>query len=223
MTRPAKGVGTSAPGDARSGKGFGLRLVRNTLLWMIPVALVWLLLTPIYNRFLEVAGQNVLHLLLESPDVTRLVPKETHYALITRTDFPPSKDVVSSFRVTDLHFPVILLAALFLATPGLPWRKRLADLGTALIITAFFHIALVVFWVQFTYATQLGSWSAEHYGAVARNVWGLGKHILDLPIKLAFPLILWAAFYLDRLLPAPAPSGASGGTSRGPDRPSKRA
>jgi len=187
---------------------FGLTLVRNTLLWMIPVALVWLALTPIYDRFLEVAGQNLLHLLLESPNVTRLVPKDTHFALIVRNDFPPSKDVVSSFRVTDLHFPVILLAALFLGTPGPTWRKRLADLGTALVITAFFHIALVVFWVQFTYATQLGAWSAEHYGAVARNVWGLGKHVLDLPIKLAFPLILWAAFYLDRLLPAPSTKGS---------------
>jgi hypothetical protein len=70
------------------------------------------------------------------------------------------------------------------------------------VISAFFQMILVVFWVEFLYATQLGGWSVEHYGAVARNLWGLGKHVLDLPVKLALPLMLWAGFYLDRLLPS---------------------
>lgn len=176
-------------------------MVRNLLLWLVPAALLWLLLTPFYNRFLEVAGENLLHL-VESPNVTRLVPHDVHYALILRADFPPARERAGSFRVTDLHFHLILLGGLFLATPGVPWRKRLSDLGTALLVSAFFHLALVVLWVQFTYATQLGAWSAEHYGAVARNLWGLGKHVLDLPVKLALPLLLWAVFYLELLLPA---------------------
>jgi hypothetical protein len=44
--------------------------------------------------------------------------------------------------------------------------------------------------------------SARHYGPVARNFWGLGKHLLDLPLKLGLPLLLWAAFYLRLVLPA---------------------
>lgn len=180
---------------------FGLRLVRNTMLWALPACVVWLLLTPAYNRFLLEAGENLLHI-LESPNVTRLVPEGDHYALITRIDFPPSRQVTSSFRLSDLHFHVILLAGLFLGTPRTPWRKRLGDLGMALLASAVFHLVLIVFWVKFTYATQLGDWSLESYGAFARNFWGLGKHVLDLPVKLAFPLLLWAGFYLDRLLPA---------------------
>ena len=54
--------------------------------------------------------------------------------------------------------------------------------------------------MKFVYATQLGSWSLANYGAVARNLYGMGKHLLDLPIKLALPLILWASFYFGRLL-----------------------
>ena len=55
------------------------------------------------------------------------------------------------------------------------------------------------FWVKFAYATQLGAWSAAHYGPFARNFWGLGKHVLDLPVKLALPFALWAGFYLRQL------------------------
>ena len=71
-------------------------------------------------------------------------------------------------------------------------------LGFNLFILFFFIIDLF-FWVKFAYATQLGAWSAAHYGPFARNFWGLGKHILDLPVKLALPFALWAAFYLRQL------------------------
>lgn len=175
------------------------RLIRNILLWIVPVALVWLLLTPGYNRFLKTAAENLL-LLSESPNVTDLLIQEPHTTHIRRRDFPPSRSVVGQVRVTDLHFHLVLLAALFLAVPDVPWRERLGNLGWAVLIAVFFHLLLLFFWVKFVYATQLGSWSLAHYGPFARNLFGLGKHLLDLPFKLSLPLVLWAAFYIRRLL-----------------------
>lgn len=182
------------------------RFLRNVALWLFPVAALWLLLTPFYNRFLLAAGQNLLHL-GESPDVTRLLPYTGGFAMVHRTDFPPARSNVYSFRVTDIHFHLVLLATLFLAVPGVPWRRRLSNLGVALLIAAFFHVALVVLWVEFGYATQMGSWSLEHYSAAARESWGLAKHLMDLPFKLGFPLLLWAAFYLRTLFPT-SPRGS---------------
>ncbi|HEX2252547.1 MAG TPA: hypothetical protein VHQ65_04705 [Thermoanaerobaculia bacterium] len=178
------------------------RFLRNLLVAFVPAVLVWLVVTPFYNRFLLAAGENVVHL-TESPDVTELLPaaRDHHHGLITRRDFPPSRRLTHTFRVTDLHFHLVLLGALFLAVPGVLLRKRLADLGVAALVSVFFHLVLVLFWVQFVYATQLGAWSAENYGAFGQNFWGLGKHLLDLPFKLALPFVLWAAFHLDRLLP----------------------
>lgn len=178
------------------------RLLRNLLLALAPVVVVWLGLTPFYNRFLTVGAQNLLHL-FERPDVTELVPAFEHpgYARILRRDFPPARRAVYSLRVTDVHFHLVLLGALFLAVPGVPWRRRLANLGWAGLVAVFFHLVLVCFWVEFAYATQLGDWSLEHYGPFARNFFGLGKHLLDLPFKLAFPLVLWAVFYWPLLAP----------------------
>lgn len=175
------------------------RLIRNILLWIVPVWLLWMAVTPVYNRFLKTAAENLL-LLTESPNVTRLLAQDPHTTHIRRRDFPPSRSVVGSVRVTDLHFHLVLLAALFLAVPDVPWRERLANLGWAVLIAVFFHLLLLFFWVKFVYATQLGSWSLAHYGPFARNLFGLGKHLLDLPFKLSLPLILWAAFYIGRLL-----------------------
>lgn len=178
------------------------RLIRNIILWLLPVWLVWTVLTPAYNRFLMTGGENLL-LLSERPNVSDLLSQDTHTAHIRRRDFPPSRALVGTVRVTDLHFHLVLLGALFLAVPGASgtgWRERLENLGWAVLISVFFHLLLLFFWVKFVYATQLGSWSLAHYGPFARNFYGMGKHLLDLPFKLALPFALWSWFYLGRMM-----------------------
>jgi hypothetical protein len=175
------------------------RLVRNALLWLIPVWAVWTLSTPFYNLFLLTATENLLQL-TESPNVTELLPKGRHDAYVQRRDFPPVKSLVHAFRVTDLHFHLVLLGALFLAVPGIPWRKRLENLGYAVLVTVFFDLFLCFFVVKGAYATRLGAWSLAHYGPFARNAYGLTRHLLDLPFKLGLPLLLWAGFYLGRMM-----------------------
>lgn len=184
---------------AASRSSWAGRLIRNVLLCIVPVWLVWMAITPFYNQFVTTAAENLL-LLTESPNVSDLLIQNAHTTHIRRRDFPPSRSLVGTVRVTDLHFHLVLLGALFLATPGVPWRERLSNLAWALLIAVFFHLLLLFFWVKFVYATQLGSWSLAHYGPLARNFYGMGKHLLDLPVKLALPLVLWAAFYFGRML-----------------------
>ena len=180
-------------------RNWALLFVRNALLWVLPVALFWLATTPFYNRFLLGSAENLVQL-TESPNVTNLLRRDTHFAYVSRRDFPPAKSLVHSFRVTDVHFHLVMLSILFLAVPRVAWRRRLENLGWAALITVFFDIFLIFLYVKFVYATRLGDWSLAHYGAFARNFWGLGKHMFDLPFKLALPLLLWAGFYLQDLL-----------------------
>jgi hypothetical protein len=177
---------------------WALRLVRNALLWVVPVALLWLLMTPVYNRFLLGSAQNLVHL-TEYPSVTDLLRKDKHFAYISRRDFPPATSLVHSFRVTDVHFHLIMLGVLFLAVPAISWRRRLENLGWAFLATIFFDIFLIFFLVKFTYATQIPAWSVAHYGAFSRNFWGLTYHVLDLAFKFALPFLLWVGFYYQDL------------------------
>ena len=186
-------------------KSWGLLFIRNVLLWLVPVALLWTLFAPVYNRFLLGSAENLVRW-TESPNVTALPRKDAHFAFIQRLDFPPSRSLVHSFRVTDVHFHLVMLGVLFLAVPRISWKRRLENLGWALLITVFFDIFVIFLLVKFTYATQLGAWSAAHYGSFAQNFWGLGKHLFDLPFKLTLPFLLWAVFYLRELLPALRPA-----------------
>jgi hypothetical protein len=199
-----------------AGPRWSLLLVRNVLLWLLPVGLLWTAITPAYNRFLLGSGQNLLRI-VESPNVSALVRKDRHFAYVQRLDFAPARSLVHSFRVTDVHFHLVLLGALFMAVPGIPWRRRLENLGLAVLITIFFDLLLVFFQAKFVYATQLGDWSVRNYGPFARNAYGLGKHLLDLPFKLSLPFVLWTGFYLrdlfGALFPPPVPEGTTAKTS----------
>ncbi len=189
------------------------RFLRNLAIWLIPSVLIWILGTPFYNTFLRSSAETLVRL-SERPGVTHLYAapideerprQEQHFLVITRDDYKTDRRFLYSVRTTDIHFPMVFMWALFLAVPGAPLTARLAKTGWATLITVFFHIVLVVFWVKFVYATQLGAWSEEHYSTFGQTFWGLGKHLLDLPFKFGLPLILWSAFYWDVLIGGEAP------------------
>lgn len=182
---------------------FARRLTRNALLWILPVALVWLVATPVYNRFLAAAGEFMLHI-GESPNASRLYVRDSHILRIVRTDIGGGQSTLHETRLDDFHFDWILLGVLFLATPAIASRRRAETMAWSVAALVLFHLLLVVFYVESVYANDLGDWSLRHYGALARNLWGLGKHLLDLPFKFALPFALWALFHLGSLDSAPA-------------------
>ena len=184
---------------------WGRRFLRGVLLWILPVALVWTVITPSYNTFLTISTENLVRL-TESPNVTRLLEKGRDHFVITRTDFPTSDGWLFSVRTTDAHFNFIMLWAFFLAVPGVPWKLRLENLLWATLLAACFHIVLLLCWVKFAYATQIPELGANIYSSFKINFWGLSKHLLDLPFKFALPFLLWAGFYIRNLLPEPVAS-----------------
>ena len=194
--KPAGRTTAADSGGAR--KSWALRLARNLALTAPIAMLLWLMASGFLSLFIAQAAERLTRI-FESPAVTRIELSKGEDALITRADTRAYGRLPYRVRVTDIHFPLVLLIAIFLATPDITARERFANLGYALVVMLCFEVIDLFFWVKFVYSTQLGQWSAAHYGPFARNFWGLGKHILDLPVKLALPFALWAAFYLRQL------------------------
>lgn len=189
----------------RAERSWASRFLRNLLLWAVPVTLVWILLTPYYNRFLTVSAERLLRL-TESPAATGLTLSDRHFAVVTRADLSAARGYLYRIRVSDIHFNWLMLGTFFLAVPGVTFRRRLGNLGWAALATVCFHIVSLFLFVKFVYATQLASWSLAQYGPAARETWGMAKHVFDLPLKFAWPFLLWAGFYLRAFFAPPDPS-----------------
>ncbi|MGA7991336.1 MAG: hypothetical protein WCC53_07900 [Thermoanaerobaculia bacterium] len=170
---------------------------------------LWGLATPAYNRVLAGLAEPVVRL-LERPAATRLYP-DGRRILVDRSDFPSTSDR-PSLPADDLTFDVILLLTLAGTTKGLFRDRAMSGLGISLLALFGLHVAALVAAVQAFYATQLGAWSAAHYGAFARNVWGTASHFWRLAGCFAAPFLLWWLLIRPAGADAPARSGGRKGS-----------
>lgn len=159
---------------------------------------VWVLLTPVYDRVLATAAQAVLHA-FEKPNVTRLRPGRDHYTTVDRLDFDP-RSKRPAIPIRDLTFNFVLLAALFAASERpLSDRNVTAFLAASALLFPT-HVAAVVAEVMSIYVAKLGRWSDVHHTALERNVWGVASHFYRLVLMYAIAFAIWWAFRA-RLLP----------------------
>jgi hypothetical protein len=167
--------------------------------------LLWRAGSPLYGRLLADAAEPVLRL-LERPAATRLYAEERRL-VVDRADFPPASDR-PSLPADDLTLNVILFLAL-----AATHRRLLRDQGVLLLLAALgvlglTHVGAVVVAVKALFATQLGPWSAAHYGTVSRNLWTGAAHFYRVAGCWAIAFGLWWALL-------------GGGVSEGGRRPGR--
>jgi hypothetical protein len=134
---------------------------------------LWRVFTPGYNRLLTEAAEPLLRL-LERPAATHLYAEERR-VVVDRADFA-SQSERPSLPADDLTLNVILLLALSATRPKLLGDRGLLRLLAALSLLGLTHVAALVVAVKALYATQLGPWSAAHYGPISRNLWAGAAH-----------------------------------------------
>jgi hypothetical protein len=153
-------------------------------------AALWFGAAEPYHRTLAAPAQALIRI-FESPGVTRL-RAENREVIVDREDFPPSSPR-PGIPAQDLDFNVAILTALF-ATARRPFADRsLRKVGFALALLWATHVVALIFAVESLYATELGPWSAAHYGALARNFWATGHHFYRIAGMFAIPFALWWA------------------------------
>lgn len=162
-------------------------------------AALWFGAAEPYHRTLAAPAQALIRV-FESPGATRL-RAEKREVIVDREDFPPSSPR-PGIPAQDLDFNVAILTALF-ATARRPLGDRsLRKIGAALAILWATHVVALIFAVESLYATELGPWSAAHYGALARNIWATGHHFYRIAGMFAIPFALWWAFTRETHRPA---------------------
>jgi hypothetical protein len=171
-----------------------LGFLRRLPVAAVAALVVWALLRPALDG--AVCGfAELLIRAYEYPKVTRLVAVD-HVAEVRRADLR-TDSAIPTVALTSIHFNTIVLLALFLALPR-PWSSRQLQrllMGWSLLYLS--QALNLLFHVKFMYASGLGSWSAQHYSDIARNVFGYLQYFTDLPGRFAFPFAIWLGFNWD--------------------------
>jgi hypothetical protein len=149
---------------------------------------LWFAFSPPYARVLAWLSEPLIRI-TERPRVTRLIPAGTEMT-IDRTDFP-RESPRPALRLMDLTFNIMLLTALFAVSYQPFGNRNISGLLLASLVLAMVHAAAVIVNVQSIYALKLGPWSAQHYGAVARNFWGAAAHFYSVVGSFGAPFALW--------------------------------
>lgn len=153
---------------------------------------IWALLSPLYDRFVAGSAEKLLRL-FEKPPVTQLRPAEDNYVTVDRADFDRrSKRPAISIR--DLTFNIVLLVALFAASKRIFSDRNMAGFAAAAALLALTHILGTAGEVMSIYVAKLGPWSAVHYTAFDRNLWGVLNHFYRLVFMYAIAFALWWVF-----------------------------
>jgi hypothetical protein len=153
---------------------------------------LWVLLSPLYDRVVATGAQSLMRA-FEKPKVTRLRLAADNFTTVDRADFDPrSKRPAISIR--DLTFNIVLLIALFAASPRPFSDRNIGGFLVAAVILGFTHVLGVIAEVMSIYVAKLGVWSTVNYSAFDRNLWGVLNHFYRLVLMYAIAFALWWTF-----------------------------
>jgi len=168
----------------------------------LPVALMagvmlWLLLRPAVDIAVAGLAQTLIRA-FEHPRVTRLVVDD-HRIQVHRSDFR-SGSGIPTVSLAENNFNLIVLLALCLALPRPFSRRQLERLFMGCCVLYLTQTLNLVFHIKTLYATGLGEWSRQFYSDFARNVFGFGRYLTDLPGRFSFPFVIWLGFNWDLVM-----------------------
>lgn len=165
--------------------------LRRLPLTLFIAILVWLTLRPVFDT--AVTGlAEVLIRSFEFPRVTRLETID-HRTQVFRSDFR-SDSGIPTIPLTEIHFNMIVLLALFLALPKRFSKKNLERLMMAWFLLYLTQTLNLFLHVKCIYALNLGEWSRQTYSDFSRNFYGFWRYFTDLPGRFSFPFVFWLAF-----------------------------
>ena len=115
--------------------------------FLIVISVVWYFITPAYNRLLVAVVDKV-----TSPELTLLLKQDTIYIYLQNVSNP-----IAGIYVSALHYGLLVVVSLILATPGLRIYKRLRSIVIAFIAIFAVHLISIALFAQTSFSGTHGS------------------------------------------------------------------
>ena len=170
----------------------GFRTTLRAVAGAIAGIVIWLALSPLYDRALATAATAIIRT-FERPPVTRIRQTAPNVFAVDRADFDP-RSPRPALALRNLTINFVLLALLFAAAPRPFADRNVLGFFLAALLLVPTHVLALVAKVMSIYALQLGPWSTMHYSSLEQNIWGGISHAYTLVLIWGFAFAAWWFF-----------------------------
>lgn len=154
------------------------------LVLLVLIYPLWSVLTPLYNSFVAEVSNSFVSLTEKASGIA--LRPEGHFIWIEKPGAGP-RTAMQGIDVNRVYFNLILLVALFLATPNLGFQRRLKLLLAGLTILFITHVISVVIIAKYAHISSL----AKHYDIQRRILGQARRFLITIGFQL-FPILIWA-------------------------------
>jgi len=119
-------------------RGKFFTFIMKAIGFLIVISVAWYFITPAYNRLLLAAADMIV-----SPALILSLEQDTIYIYIQNISDP-----IGGIYILALHYGLIVVVSLILATPGLRIYQRLKSIAIALVAIFIVHLISVVLFAQ---------------------------------------------------------------------------
>ncbi len=106
----------------------------KTIGYLVAISVLWYFIAPAYNDLLLAVADKIV-----PPELTLMLRQDTVYIYLQNVSNP-----IGGIYISSLHYGLVLVVSLILATPGLGVYKRLRSIVIALVAIFAVHLISVV-------------------------------------------------------------------------------
>jgi hypothetical protein len=151
----------------------------------------WQLMSPFYKDLIARGANVPVQLFVHDGDQKTIYYDKQNVEFRMSYDFP-KKIPMPAFTGETVHYNMVILLAIILASPGLGWKRRIkfSLIGAGLLFV--FHAFQVATKFENHFAHERGPYSEMYYSDFQRSLLEIGTRFFEVFGQQALPFAIWA-------------------------------
>lgn len=113
---------------------------------------------------------------------------------------PGQQSAFPGFRGESVHYNILILLAMILASPGIAWKKRLQFVAIGVAVIYVLHAFQVAVKIEREFASNAGAYSETYYSDFHRSALEIITQFFEVFGQQLLPFAIWAILCVPAIL-----------------------
>lgn len=151
----------------------------------------WQLISPYYKDLIARGANVPVQMFVHDGAQKTIYYDDVNVEFRMSYDYP-EKIPMPAFRGETVHYNMVILLAIILASPGLTWKRRIKFSLIGAGVLYIFHCFQVATKFEYHFAYERGPYSEMFYSDFQRSLLEIGSRFFEVFGQQALPFAIWA-------------------------------